>query len=297
MNTYSAPPSANNEGGNASGSVARRVETACRCFIVFLMLVYGIVKVFQGQFYTDEHWRDTPLGELDGQQLAWSFFSHAPLYESLVGTVEVIVALLFLSRRTTTLAIVLFIPLMANVVAMNIFFEIGALATAIPLLAAGFVLLSLHWHRLKPFFWDAAARRAQPGARPWLTPALVVIAATSLAGVILFNNLLRYPQDPGLRGGWTLVGDGPRGYRVYFEKGKTLAIRDDRGDIHFSEYWLPGPQQLRVSENPLLTGVTSLTYHLDGDWLVLKTPSHTWLLTRARRAAQVEPVAGAGSRS
>jgi hypothetical protein len=282
MGVSAALSPASSERRNESGSVARRVEPACRYFIAFLMLLYGLVKLFQGQFYTDEHWKDIPLGELDGQQLAWSFFSHAPLYESLIGMVEVTVALLFLSRRTTTLAIVLFLPLMTNVVAMNIFFEIGALVTAIPLLAAGFALLWLHWHRLKSLFWDATARPAQPGKRSWLVPTLVATVAVSLAGVILYNNLLRFPQDPGIRGGWSLAEDGLRGCRVYFEKGKTLAIRDDHGDIHFSEYWLPGPQQLRVDENPLLSGVTSLTYHVDGDQLVLEAPSRTWLLTRVR---------------
>jgi hypothetical protein len=61
-NTKQPPPSADNE----MGIIGRRVDLACRYFITFLMLLYGLVKVFQGQFYTDEYWRDTSLRSLDG---------------------------------------------------------------------------------------------------------------------------------------------------------------------------------------------------------------------------------------
>ena len=57
------------------GIKRRRVDSACRYFITFLMLLYGLVKVFQGQFYTDEYWRDTSLRNLDGMQLVWAFSS------------------------------------------------------------------------------------------------------------------------------------------------------------------------------------------------------------------------------
>jgi hypothetical protein len=58
---------------NDLGTNGRRVDSACRYFIAFLMLLYGLVKVVQGQFYIDEYWRDTSLRNLDGMQLVWSF--------------------------------------------------------------------------------------------------------------------------------------------------------------------------------------------------------------------------------
>ena len=111
---------------NDLGIVGRRVESACRYFIAFLMILYGLVKVFQGQFYTDEYWHDTSLRNLDGMQLVWSFYSHSSTYQSLLGLVEVFLGILFLFRRTTALGIVLFVPIMANLVAINIFFQVGA---------------------------------------------------------------------------------------------------------------------------------------------------------------------------
>ena len=59
-----------------------------------MMLVYGLVKIFHGQFYTDEYWKDTPLGELSGMQLVWSFYSYSPNYETFLGAIDVSASIL-----------------------------------------------------------------------------------------------------------------------------------------------------------------------------------------------------------
>jgi hypothetical protein len=262
------------------GTKARLAESACRYFITFLMLLYGLVKVFQGQFYTDEYWRDTALRNLDGMQLVWSFYSHSPLYQSLLGLVEVLLGILFLFRRTTALGIVLFVPIMTNLVAINIFFQVGALASALPLLLAGLVLLFLHWHRLKSFFWDTSGGLARPGTRPWLAPASVATLATGLAGLILYNNLLRFPQDLKLRGAWQFVGQEPRVKKLYFEKGKTLVIQDDHDELHFVDYHLQRAGRLSLEETPLLPSFSTVDYRFEGEKLVLESPLRIWSLVR-----------------
>jgi len=262
------------------GINGRRAESACRYFIAFLMLLYGLVKVFQGQFYTDEYWRDTSLRNLDGMQLVWSFYSHSPLYQSLLGLVEVFLGILFLFRRTTALGVVLFVPIMTNLVAINFFFQVGALPSAIPLLLAGFILLFLHWHRLKSFFWDTSGDLAQPGTRPWLGSASVASVATCLAALILYNNLLRFPQDHKLRGAWQFVGERPRVNKLYFEKGKTLVIQDDRNELHFIDYHLYRQGQLSLEETPLLPGFSKVDYRFEGEKLVLESPLGNWSMMR-----------------
>jgi len=265
---------------NDLGINGRRVESACRYFITFLMLIYGLVKVFQGQFYTDEYWRDTSLRNLDGMQLVWSFYGHSPLYQSLLGLVEVFLGILFLFRRTTALGIVLFVPIMANLVAINFFFQVGALQSAVPLLLAGFVLLFLHWHRLKSFFWDTSGVLACSGTRPWLAPASVATLAVGLAALVLYNNLLRFPQDLKIRGAWQFVGQEPRVKKLYFEKGKTLVIQDDHNELHFVDYYLHRRGQLSLEETPLLPGLSKVDYRFEGEKLVLESPRGSWSMVR-----------------
>src|SRR5262249_4948740 len=158
-----------------------------------------------------------------GQQLAWSFYSHAPLYETIIGLVEVVVGALFLLRRTTDLAVVLFLPIIVNLVALNVFFQIGALGSAVPLLLAGLVLLATRFRRLRGFFWDS--RHEPVTGRPVsLVPLTVLAIAGSLAGVIVFNNRYRFRQDERLKGGWKIEAGSPVVRRIYFEKGKTCVL-------------------------------------------------------------------------
>jgi hypothetical protein len=265
---------------NNLGIMGRRVESACRYFISFLMLLYGLVKVFQGQFYTDEYWRDTSLRNLDGMQLVWSFYSHSSTYQSLLGLIEVFLGILFLFRRTTALGIVLFVPIMANLVAINIFFQVGALPAAIPLLLAGFILLFLHWRRLKSFFWDNSGNSSPSGKLSWLAPTSVATLAACLAALVLYNNLLRFPQDLKLRGAWQFVGKGPSVKKLYFEKGKTLVIEDDHNELHFVDYHLQKQGQLSLEETPLLPGFSKVDYRFEGEKLVLETQIGNWSMVR-----------------
>jgi hypothetical protein len=160
--------------------------------------------------------------------------------------VEVFLGILFLFRRTTALGIVLLVPVTTNLVAINFFFQVGALPSAIPLLLAGFVLLFLHWHHLKSFSWDTSGGLAQSAPRPWLAPVSVATIAACLAGLVLYINVLRFPQDLKLRGAWQFVGQGPSVKKLYFEKGKTLVIQDDHDELHFFDYYLYGRGQLSI---------------------------------------------------
>jgi hypothetical protein len=180
--------------------------------------------------------------------------------------------------RTTALGIVLFVPIMANLVAINFVFQIAALPTAIPLLLAGFVLLFLHWRRLKSFFWDTSKGWVRLG--PGWAPASVATLASCLAGVILYNNLLRFPQDLKLRGAWQFVESEPRVKRLYFEKGKTLVIQDDQGELHFVDYHLQRPGHLSLERTPLLPGFSEFDYRFEGEKLVLESPLQTRSLQR-----------------
>ena len=113
------------------------LEVTCRYLICLLMLIYGLVKVFQGQFYTDYYWRDLPLGKLSGMELVWSFYSYSPVYETILGLIEVSVGLLVLFKRTTKLGVLLFLPVIINLVLLNLIYHIGALVVAYPLFIAG----------------------------------------------------------------------------------------------------------------------------------------------------------------
>ena len=268
----------------------RRLETVCRYFICLLMLVYGVVKIFQGQFYTHAYWNDTPLGQLNGMQRVWSFYSYSPIYETFLGTVEVIVGLLILFRRTTALGIVLLLPIMANLVVINIIFNVGALGSAIPLLLAGLILLLLHFRRLKRFLWDRdeTTSHRRITLRAILPKAIVTLVGVALASTILYNNKLRYTPDPALRGAWTFTEGSPL-QRIYFEIGRTCVIQEKAGALHFARYQTEGNQSLTVTEDDSLLNWQKRPYHIDNDVLVLTAESGKEMLRRQHSTSTPSP--------
>ena len=256
-----------------------RADSCCRAFVACLMLIYGLAKIFQAQFYADYHWLDRPLGELDGMQLTWSFFAHSPLYERSLGLVEVLVGALFLSRRSTTLGVVLFVPLIANLVALNVFYEIGALASALPLSLAGLFLLARRWGQLRNFFWDPAQPMATGARSPW--PALsVCILAAGIASALIYNNKYRFDQDRALSGAWEFEDVQPQARRIYFEKGRSLALRDVHGGLQFTQYRLIAPGRVAIEACEALPNLADASYRIEGDVLTLASSSAEFRLRR-----------------
>lgn len=267
------------------GRKLARLETVCRYFICLLMLVYGTVKLFRGQFYTDEYWRDMPLGQLSGFELAWAFHSHSAVYESVLGLVEVGVGLLVFFPRTTRLGILLFVPVMTNLVLINIFFAIGALPPAIALWLAGIILLFLHFRSLKRDLWDNSLDPR--GRRARLLPqVIVIIVGCALAAVILYNNKLRFRPDPKIRGAWKFAAAKASLRRVYFEKGQTCVIKDEEGGLHFARYETRANRLLTVKgeESPIHWEQTP--YHFENGLLVIAAEGDQQLLVRANQAAK-----------
>ncbi|GEN06995.1 hypothetical protein SAMN05443572_104381 [Myxococcus fulvus] len=89
------------------------------------MLSYGFAKVFKSQFPMVSVERLTqPLGDFSPMGLLWTFMGFSTGYNLFTGSAEVLGGLLLLARRTTTLGALVVIGVMANVVALNFFYDV-----------------------------------------------------------------------------------------------------------------------------------------------------------------------------
>ncbi|RYD88544.1 MAG: hypothetical protein EOP54_27080, partial [Sphingobacteriales bacterium] len=83
-------------------------KTIVLYFLAYVFLKYGFDKVFGLQFYTPApNILYTPFGNLDKDILFWSTMGTSPAYSIFTGMVEVVAALLLLSRRTRTVGLML----------------------------------------------------------------------------------------------------------------------------------------------------------------------------------------------
>ncbi|MEM7246043.1 MAG: DCC1-like thiol-disulfide oxidoreductase family protein [Acidobacteriota bacterium] len=109
--------------------ISMRTADACRLlvryYLAWLMLSYGLSKVFPLQFsemgpdrMMQTHGDSSPMG------LLWTFMGASMGYQMFAGAAEVLGALLLLFRRTALLGALVVAAVMANVFAMNMFFDV-----------------------------------------------------------------------------------------------------------------------------------------------------------------------------
>jgi len=136
------------------GARRTRLYTFCRYFVAYYMCFYGFAKIFLLQFFVPESTLDMPLGGVDGQALVWAFFGHSDAYRWVIALGEITAGVLLLFRRTTLLGAVLLVPMLANIIVIDVIFGISAYVTVGILSVMVGVILNAHWTELRHAFWE-----------------------------------------------------------------------------------------------------------------------------------------------
>lgn len=124
-----------------------------RYYLAYTMFTYGFVKVFPLQFGNITTYRlFERLGDMSPMGLLWTFMAYSPGYQLFSGFMEVIGGVLLLFRRTTTLGAVVCIGVLANIFAMNMFFDVPVKIYSGWLLLIGIYLAFDDVQRLWNFF-------------------------------------------------------------------------------------------------------------------------------------------------
>jgi hypothetical protein len=119
---------------------------AVRGFLALAFLNYGVAKLADIQFnpvYQPAAFENRWSDDLNGFQLAWRFFAYSRVYQFCIGLAEVGAAVLLLSSRTAPLGSVVFLPVILNVVLVDLCYGIhrGATVVALSLLCGNLSLL------------------------------------------------------------------------------------------------------------------------------------------------------------
>jgi hypothetical protein len=120
--------------------VQQFLHTGAAYILSLFLLKYGVDKLFQFQFYAPEpNTLFTPLGELSKDILFWSSMGTSSTYNTFMGLIEVVPALLLLHHRTRLLGGLIALGVLINVLMINIGFDI-----TVKLLSMYLVILSLY---------------------------------------------------------------------------------------------------------------------------------------------------------
>lgn len=92
-----------------------------RYFCAFMLYTYGISKLLHLQFNLQSQLAQQPVGILTGYQLTWFYFGYSRGYAVLLGATQILGASLLLFRKTTLLGALTMLPVIANILLINIF--------------------------------------------------------------------------------------------------------------------------------------------------------------------------------
>jgi len=113
-----------------------------RYWIAFLLLDFGFQKIFEVNFNYSYHINDSLTGALTGQELTWKYYGYSYGLAVILAFFQIIGSVLLLFKRTLLLGITILLPIMLNIVLINIFYGIGPITLFTSLLIT-FGLLTL----------------------------------------------------------------------------------------------------------------------------------------------------------
>lgn len=128
--------------------------------VAFDLAEFGWTKICHLQLVTQISKLDLPYRSFSPSDLFWNFFSHSYLFGCIIGGLQVVGAMLLLFRRTRLAGVFILLPVLANILLMDIFYQIGnsVVVHASIMMAGALYFLFIEFTRLKEFFFAAKDR-------------------------------------------------------------------------------------------------------------------------------------------
>jgi hypothetical protein len=163
-----------------------------RYLSAWMLLTYGLVKVAALQFHAADM-AQRPVGSLSGYELTWYYYSYSHSYGSILGLVQLTGGILLLFRKTATLGAAMMVPVMMNILMINLFFVIGWGAQIV----SAFIfasMLALLWRdraALVGCFWSS--QEAEPASSRKFHRLVALLIVLLVIVEIIYGLLLRSP--------------------------------------------------------------------------------------------------------
>ena len=106
------------------------LENAIRIWTSFFILVYGIAKIMQ---FEGSKLLDVSIKDASKFEIMWAFFGTTREYPIIIGSLQIIGAILLVFRKTKLLGALLLTPIFLNIILLDILYDIpfGALLNAV----------------------------------------------------------------------------------------------------------------------------------------------------------------------
>lgn len=125
-----------------------------RYYLIFQMIIYGFAKVFYLQFGPPSFSRlIQAYGDSSPMGILWTFMGQSKGYTVFAGLGELLGGILLMSRRTQTVGALVVFGVMANVMALNFFYDVPVKILSSHIVFFSLLLLLVDFRRLMNIFF------------------------------------------------------------------------------------------------------------------------------------------------
>ena len=256
----------------SAGDTGRQavLQAVIRYWLAFEIATYGFAKILHTQFeqsFAREYMR---AGDMDGFDLTWFYFSHSYLLACILGGIQILGSILLLFRRTTLLGVAVLLPVMVNIMLINLFYDIaeGAFINSVLFSVGLLYLLLTQWTALSTLFLGSPDLYLSPG-RPLLGWFFRVLSIGGAFMLIFY--FVQSENKPVLLGKW----------KVERLERKGVAVLSDawlRDSLAWTTVYFEKGSRALFSPNPYVFDSRRATYtRYQLDTVAKKLTFITWL--------------------
>lgn len=173
-----------------------------RYFCAFMLYMYGMSKLLHLQFNMQSQLAPLAVGSLTGYQLAWFYFGVSRVYAAILGLAQVFGATLLLFRKTTLIGTLAMLPMMVNILLINMFIMVNDYG---PYLISALIcasLLIILWHQrasLISLLWSTQSGEAPKSLRlhRWIRLLIVLAAVTLMVSGAIIQHYVQSSHEHG----------------------------------------------------------------------------------------------------
>jgi hypothetical protein len=128
--------------------------------VAFDLAEFGWAKICHLQLVMPSSKLDLPYNSFSPSDLFWTFFSHSYVFGCIIAALQIAGAMLLLFHRTRLVGVFILLPVLANILLMDIFYQIGfSVVIHASIMMTGILyFLVIEFNRLKDFFFAATNR-------------------------------------------------------------------------------------------------------------------------------------------
>jgi hypothetical protein len=172
-------------------NVKELVELVFRQCVFIILNIYAISKILGGQFYMKgklpAEIATTTLGEASSFSLAWTFMGHSYVYILFIAISQLIGAWFLLWNKTKLIGLLLLIPIMINIILVDLLFLDVYPALANAIIVFTMLLLILFFNKEKIIDLLKILTNFQAKPKVQIKRRLVTFGITMLIIVLIFT--------------------------------------------------------------------------------------------------------------